>query len=140
MSSKEAGERAGYRIAAGICLLIGACMLVILAWFRETPAFWTNAGGYPLWLRDLVQMGFYPLLSLVVFTLIYHSCVLFSHWRGSAQLWLIQASLIAGAWIIVASAASLAFANNIVNLIEHRDLHSHPRKSFQPDDLMKPRD
>ena len=35
-------------------------VLGILAWLRETPRFWTHAGGYPVWLRHWVLIG-YPL-------------------------------------------------------------------------------
>ena len=44
---------------------------VLLGWaelmmevLRETPAFWTNAGGYPVWMRSATRELFYPLLFL----------------------------------------------------------------------------
>jgi hypothetical protein len=46
---------------------------VVLGWIevmmeilRETPEFWTNAGGYPVWMRDVARDWFYPLLFLSV--------------------------------------------------------------------------
>jgi hypothetical protein len=39
---------------------------VMLEILRETPVFWTNAGGYPYWLRDVARDWFYPLLFLSV--------------------------------------------------------------------------
>jgi hypothetical protein len=40
--------------------LVAATVALAFAWLRETPIFWTNAGGYPIWLRDTVAAGFYP--------------------------------------------------------------------------------
>lgn len=45
-----------------VALAVGMPLLIWFSWLRETPAFWTNAGGYPVWLRDLVLLSYYPLL------------------------------------------------------------------------------
>ena len=37
---------------------------LLMAILRETPDFWTNAGGAPVWLRDSVRATFYPLLFI----------------------------------------------------------------------------
>lgn len=39
---------------------------VMMQVLRETPEFWTNAGGYPVWMRDGAREVFYPLLFLSV--------------------------------------------------------------------------
>lgn len=43
---------------------VGTPALLCFYWLRETPIFWTNAGGYPIWLRDLVRDAFLPLLGM----------------------------------------------------------------------------
>ena len=139
MSSEDAGAQPGYRIAIGVCTLIGACVLAVAAVLRESQEFWTNAGGYPLWMRDLVQAGFYPLLLLLIGTLIYHTLVMFSNWKGSAKWWCVQACLVGASWMILTAAVTFALANNILNLMEDRDLHSHPGQSLQPMDLHRPK-
>jgi len=35
---------------------------LLMAILRETPDFWTNAGGAPVWMRDSARVAFYPLL------------------------------------------------------------------------------
>lgn len=47
---------------AVLALLVGMPVLLWFSWLRETPSFWTNAGGYPVWLRDVVRYSYYPLL------------------------------------------------------------------------------
>ncbi len=44
----------------GVVLLLvnGECTLL-----KETPDFWRNVGGYPVALRALVLVGYYPLLG-----------------------------------------------------------------------------
>lgn len=39
--------------------LVLAGLLVGAACLRETPAFWTQAGGYPVALRFVVRFGFF---------------------------------------------------------------------------------
>ena len=41
-------------------------ILVMAEILRETPEFWTNAGGYPVWMRDAARDWFFPLLLLGV--------------------------------------------------------------------------
>jgi hypothetical protein len=52
---------AGRVSLALFALLGGVPMLIWFSWLRETPLFWRNDGGYPVWLRALVLHGFYPL-------------------------------------------------------------------------------
>ena len=35
-------------------------LLLSAAILRETSLFWRNAGGYPVWLRDVIYILFYP--------------------------------------------------------------------------------
>ena len=139
MFSEESGEASGYRIALAAFTLVGICILAVFAIFRETPAFWTNQGGYPLWLRYLVKNGFYPLLFGLFCLLLHLTFVLFARWKGSSRLWCVQASLISVGWLAIFSTAGFAVANNIVNLLEHRSLNAHPIRSYSPDEFSAPK-
>jgi hypothetical protein len=46
---------------AGVVLGWIVAMMEIL---RETPEFWTNAGGYPVWMRATAREAFVPLVLL----------------------------------------------------------------------------
>ena len=45
-------------------------LLLMFAWLREQPLFWMNAGHWPIWVRELVSITFYPLLLLELSLLI----------------------------------------------------------------------
>lgn len=47
--------------------LLGLPLLLWFCWLRETPIFWRNEGGYPVWLRAVVLDTYYPILFLNVF-------------------------------------------------------------------------
>ena len=63
-------------ILAALARLVIACtstvlgaMVLWLATLKESHEFWTYKSPYPIWFRNLVEAGFYPLLGLE--TLIY---------------------------------------------------------------------
>ena len=105
--------------------ILMAGLLLPFVWLRETPYFWTNAGGYPLWLRDLVQVAYYPLLF------VYAGWLAFLSWQWmfrpsrSAKLFCVEAMVLALMWMVVVLVAMLMLANNISNLIDGRPLHDH---------------
>lgn len=43
--------------------LVTAGLLLPFVWLRETPHFWTDVGGYPVWLRDLLLVAYHPCFS-----------------------------------------------------------------------------
>jgi len=47
---------------AGLALVATLPLLVYFTWLREYELFWTNAGGYPVVLRELVLTGYIPIL------------------------------------------------------------------------------
>lgn len=49
-----------------ICLCV-SFMLFVAAGHKENPKFWTNEGGFPLWMRHGIEAGFYPLWFLLFF-------------------------------------------------------------------------
>ena len=44
--------------------LLGLPLLLWFCWLRETPIFWRNVGGYPVWFRELVLEAYYPVFGL----------------------------------------------------------------------------
>lgn len=105
--------------------LVNAGMLLPFVWLREMPHFWTNAGGYPIWLRDLVLVAYYPLLTIYVALLALLSWLLVSRPSRSVGLFCVEAAVLGLLWLVVALVAILMLANNITNLIEGRPLHAH---------------
>jgi hypothetical protein len=90
----------------------------ILIWFsslRESNAFWTNAGGYSLGMRDTVLLYYYPLAALVFLLLLK-----------------LKLAALLGCWGLFFSSLAISTADNIINLLEGRSLFNHhqPRISF----------
>ncbi len=102
-----------------------AGLLLPFVWLRETPDFWTNAGGYPIYLRDLVLVAYYPLLF------VYLAWLPFLSWRWicrpsrDIRRFCVEAVLLALLWAVVVLVVMLMLANNIDNLLDGRPLHAH---------------
>lgn len=119
--------RSATQIGGGLVLngVAGTGLLISTA-LRETPVFWRNAGGYPVWLRELILYFHYPLLFLVLggtagltFLAARHVC----HRRGEGAGLLLLCGL---EWLLFAGALGLMLYNNIENLRQGRPLHYHP--------------
>lgn len=113
----------------GFLLLVNvllAMVLVMGAILRETPLFWTNAGGYPLLLRDFVKYGF-PLLWLIVGGLaslaVLRSWALLRSGRTHAGIAGLLVSLLH--WGLWGTATGIAVWNNLNNLLRGLPVHSH---------------
>ena len=104
-------------------------VLVVFAILRENQVFWTNAGGYPIWLRDLVLWTFFPLLGMAGLSLLALSMVCFSRVCRSLQFFVVEALLLLVCWGLFASTLYIAFSNNLINIIEGRDVHTHSQGS-----------
>jgi hypothetical protein len=62
MMESHAPISSGRLVLAVLALFGGMPVLVWFSWLRETHLFWMNAGGYPVWLRELVLGAYHPLL------------------------------------------------------------------------------
>lgn len=106
--------------------LILLLILLAFSYLREEPTFWTSAGGLPIWLRDLVGSGYYP-LALLVFMLLTAfsllSAYLLSTRTNSAGLAVLLLPLLWGLFFMAIVSAAL---NNLDNLLNGRPLHWHP--------------
>jgi len=116
---------AGLLLATVVVLGLG----VVLVWFailRENQVFWTNAGGYPIWLRDLVLWSYLPLFGGVGLSLAALSMACFSRVCRSLSFFVVEGLLLLMCWGLLATTSYIAFSNNIMNIIEGRNVHYHP--------------
>lgn len=45
------------------------CFVLWCAHLRETPTFWMNIGGYPIWFREFLLIAYFPLFGVFFFFL-----------------------------------------------------------------------
>jgi len=112
-------------IAALLALGCGL-LLVCFAVLRESRVFWTHAGGYPLWLRDLVLWTYMPLLLGTVGLLGGLSVACWAKIAGGLRFFILESVLLLLGWGMVATAGFIAYQNNVSNLINGRPIHHHP--------------
>lgn len=106
-----------------ILILLG---LGWLAWLKEQPLFWRNIGGWPVWLREMVHIFFYPLLGLEFIALLFFSLATV-HWIGQGHLHPgAGIAMVFLLWALLLTVIAIVIANNLVNLMEGRPLHWHP--------------
>jgi len=100
-------------------------LLILAALLRENPMFWRNAGGFPIFLRDLVFILFYP--------------ALLGYFLGAAAVSFIALRLLIGRfraggfllfaglvqWFLLAVILTIALWNNVDNLLHGQPLHYH---------------
>ena len=119
--------------ADGEPLIVGAFVnfsfllaLVFFAFLREEPSFWTNAGSWPIWLREIVGAVFYPMLLLELLTLLVFTglCV---RSRGSRyRSTTIAVVMLPLLWMLYVFVLLIVAVNNLDNLIAGQPLHWHP--------------
>ena len=116
----------------GVGVLFGTCVIfclgVLLVWFamlRENGFFWTNAGGYPIWLRDMVQWTYMPLFLGATMALFVLSMACCSKIYRSVRFFVLESLMLLMCWGLLATSGYIAFNNNIQNLIHGRDVHEH---------------
>ncbi len=113
-----------------LATLIVTALALVLVWFatlRENQAFWTNAGGYPIWLRDLVLMTYLPLLVGVVSAVTALTLVWCSKICGSLRFLVVESLFLLVCWLLLATSSFIAFRNNLLNIIDGRELHDHSK-------------
>jgi hypothetical protein len=97
-------------------------LLAVFAVMREQPLFWRNAGGWPIWLRDLVAVSFYPLLGLELLLLLLFSSACLRDRRTTQSSAIFTLPLLWGLLFLVLAVLA---ANNLDNLLSGRPLHWH---------------
>ncbi|WP_309387750.1 hypothetical protein [Cerasicoccus frondis] len=103
--------------------LVGIALTVL----KETPEFWINAGGYPVWLREWVLESYYPGLIAVVSaqTVATIACIhaFIKRHSGTALLCLLGLTL---CWFVTVVTLGVLVANNLWNLLNNQPLHWDP--------------
>jgi hypothetical protein len=108
--------------------LLACAMGMLLVWFamlRENPVFWTNVGGYPVWLRDLVLLTYLPLFVGTGLGLSVLSMICFLRVCRSRRFFIVESLVLLTCWGLLATSGYIALANNVRNFIDGRDLHEH---------------
>lgn len=100
-------------------------VLLVMVILRETPAFWTNAGGYPIWMRDCVQIVFWPLLGVELVCLLMWSLAIVVQCEVDGRRHWLMKSFAAFGWLFATVIIVIAFWNNFENLLSGQDLHHH---------------
>jgi len=102
----------------GLVVLAGATL-------KETPQFWRNAGGYPVELRELVLVGFYPACAIYFFWLLFGSLAAWRmlHVFKRAGLFLLLACALN--WMLLAAITTVVLWNNVENVLQGQPLHQH---------------
>ena len=101
-------------------------LLMVMAWLKEQPLFWRNAGGWPIGLREFVGWAFYLLLSLEGLFLAGFSIMLLAstvHGRRSGGTVALCLGLL---WVPFLTIIGIVIANNVENVMAGRPLHWHP--------------
>ena len=138
MAARSDNQDKHSQILIGFGLLLTTALVfglgVLLVWFatlRENQAFWTYAGGYPVWLRDLVLLTYMPLLLSAALLLAGLSMVCCSKVCRSLRFWVWESLLLLACWGLLATSGFIAFENNVVNLLNGQDLHHrNPPRHF----------
>jgi hypothetical protein len=132
MADKSSIRENSTEVLIGTGLLLATAVIfalgLVLIWFaslRENQVFWTNAGGFPILLRDLVRWTFVPLLIATAIALLGLSMACFSKLCGSARFIILESLMLLLCWGLLATAGYIAFKNNIHNIILGTPLHRH---------------
>jgi len=112
-------------LAAGLALTALGLAVLAGAVLRETSLFWRNVGGYPVELRDLVLINFYPAYALYFFGLIFGSGVAWQLLRARRRRGGILLLVCMLNWLLFTAITTMVLWNNVENLLEGRPLHYH---------------
>lgn len=125
----EKAENSGVRSLVFVAATLANLLLLgVLFWFvhlKEQPLFWRNDGGWPVWLRELVLIFFYPLTGIEL------SLLLVLTWTGcqcvgaSHRLMVARIGGLVVSWGFFLLVMSILVTNNVINLLENRPMHWH---------------
>lgn len=124
------GEAMGVRPVLWLgTVAVGGVLLAVNSVFtmlKETPSFWHNAGGYPVGLRDLVLVAYYPLLGLNLLIGVGVGALVASEYRvvGRGAWWALAVGALM--WATLVLNVGWLVANNVENVLIGRELHYHP--------------
>jgi len=118
-------------VVFGIALLPCECILLWFSYLRESHSFWLNSGGYPILLRDIVLMFYYPLLALSTIGVVVLTIGASLTLRMPIIFICFEGLVIIACWALLIGSMTVSFSNNFKNLLEGRPLH-YKLESGQP--------
>lgn len=113
----------------GMLMLVCACFLLWFSYLRETHSFWLNSGGYPILLRDVVLVSYYPLLAVSVTGVLGLTIAVLLGPRMPLGFVCFAGLVIIGCWLLLIGSMTVSFTNNFENLWGGRPLHYKPPSS-----------
>ena len=123
----ELQAAAWFLVATGI-IAVCSCVLLWFSFLRETPSFWRNSGGYPVLLRDVVLVCFYPLLGITILGVIGLTAFC-ARIRMPAGFGCFKSLAILACWALLGGSLFIAFRNNVENLWNEKPFHEKPPSS-----------
>jgi hypothetical protein len=130
MASPISYPESNSRLAVGMLILVGGLfalvaggVCLVFSFLRETADFWRHSGGYPLWLRDLVKIGYYPLLVGDLCILMGLTTVLCARLKQGRDFLIFKGVLFCAAWALFWAAIGISANNNVTNFWHNRPIH-----------------
>jgi hypothetical protein len=110
-----------------LLLLVASLVLIWFSTLRENEVFWSNTGGYPIILRDLVYITFYPLLIGTIFCLSGTTLVCLFKVCESIRFYILESILLTLCWGLIILSIYLSFNNDLNQLLEHLNSQNQSR-------------
>lgn len=98
--------------------------MLISAVLRETPVFWRDTGGFPVLLREIVLLVFYPGVLLLAIGVLRSTWIAW-RWRQDSRLPVGVSLALAMQWLLFLGIFLVFAWNNLGNLFKGAPLHQH---------------
>lgn len=112
-----------FGVNTSLNLMLGVALLCA-ALLRETPMFWRNAGGFPIWLRESVLVVFWPAVAAMAAGGFVSIWLMFSVFVGTRLLKPAGAAVTL-LWLLWLAVVLIALWNNLSNLLSGAPFHEH---------------
>jgi hypothetical protein len=116
-------------IIFGIALFVCECVLLWFSYLREMHSFWLNSGGYPIFLRDMVSLFYYPMLILSMMGVVGLTMGALMNLRIPIAFICFEGLVIIACWALIIGSMTVSFSNNFENLWKGRPLHYKPQSA-----------
>lgn len=110
-----------FGIHTGLNLMLGAALL-FAALLRETPLFWRNEGGFPVWLREFTLILYWPGVAVMAVGGLLSIRLMVSLFVGTPLLKPACAAVILQ-WLLWLTVMLLALWDNLNRLISGAPLY-----------------
>ncbi len=99
-------------------------VLLITAALRETPVFWRDTGGFPVLLREVVLLVFYPDTLLLAIGVLRSTWIVW-RWRPDSRLAVGVWMACLFRWVLLLEVITIFAWNNLNNMFERSPLHRY---------------